>query len=428
MQRGKFQVMDQSDASEENLFGKNTPLITAAECGQLNLVKELIAARADVNAHGFFETTALIESASHGHIECVKVLIEAGANIDGRDREYGGNTALIKAAAGHTECVKKLISVGANINVQGYHEHTPLMMASAHIECLKVLIAAGADVNMQDESRKTALIFAAIDGNTECVNELIVARANIDTQDNMEETALSHAAYNGHTECVRALIVAAAEGHVECVEILIAARANINMTNKDGHTALLLAARMERLDCMIELIIADAILTYIEDDKPRLLFKLIKARDLRDPRVILAIDTLCTRQKSLPASERTEENLTDDEIKQGEIYLETLKNFNCLHKKNIYQSLDKGTGEKMPKVLLNMINQYINPLDIGLVGKKNKCLSFFNPKKIDYLLNREKKIETHLSLDYIKDNENSVIKKRRLIENDDDGYYKKAKL
>ena len=61
----------------------DTPLLTAARCGQLGLLEKLHAEHGvtleHTNADG---KTALHEAAQGGHLECVRFLISAGARVD----------------------------------------------------------------------------------------------------------------------------------------------------------------------------------------------------------------------------------------------------------------------------------------------------------------------------------------------------------
>ncbi len=70
-----------------------TPLMLAAENGDLRRVKALIAKGADVNAKDHARRrTALMEAASSGSVDCVQALIAAGADVNAKD--HVGNTAL----------------------------------------------------------------------------------------------------------------------------------------------------------------------------------------------------------------------------------------------------------------------------------------------------------------------------------------------
>ena len=98
---------------------KEDQLIKAAEDGNLNGVKEMIAAGADVNARDNDDGTALIRTAwasfRDSHIEIVKALIVAGADVNARTKV--GNTALMMVTGpDQTKIVETLIDAGADVN------------------------------------------------------------------------------------------------------------------------------------------------------------------------------------------------------------------------------------------------------------------------------------------------------------------------
>ncbi len=210
----------------------------------------------------------LIEAAENGDDELVKLLIAAGADVN-KANKYG-NTPLYRAAwNGHTECAKLLIAAGADVNKADKFGETPLYCAAdkGRTECVKLLIAAGADVNMADEDGLTPLHLAAYNGHTECVKLLIDARADVNKADKFGETPLYWAAKEGHTECVKLLIAAGADvnkadedgdtplsraawcGHAEYVKLLITAGADVNKADKDGNTPLHKAEERGHTEC-----------------------------------------------------------------------------------------------------------------------------------------------------------------------------------
>lgn len=90
----------------------STPLIFAASIGDPQVVKELLAADAEVDAREKEGKTALMVSAQGGKTSLVDLLLQAGASLDLRDRR--GLSALDLAVAhGHYSACKRLILAGA---------------------------------------------------------------------------------------------------------------------------------------------------------------------------------------------------------------------------------------------------------------------------------------------------------------------------
>ncbi len=134
----------------ESLLGQETtPLITAVENFDIDLVRLLLASGADVNLNiGSYKSplhTAL-ESSTHYNFEIVKILIEAGAYIH-RKTQFGQTPLHRAVKIGNLEAVNLLIEKGAEVNAIDGDDRTPLFftMESGSIEISERLLKAGAD-------------------------------------------------------------------------------------------------------------------------------------------------------------------------------------------------------------------------------------------------------------------------------------------
>ncbi|XP_058470993.1 kinase D-interacting substrate of 220 kDa B isoform X3 [Solea solea] len=206
-----------------------TPLMVAAEQGNLEIVQELIRRGANVNLDDSDCWTALISAAKEGHIEVVRELLENNANLEHRD--MGGWTALMWAAyKGCTDVAQLLLDKGANPNITGQYSVYPIIWAAGrgHGEIVHLLLQHGAKVNCSDKYGTTPLIWAARKGHYESVIHLLANGADVD-----QEGANS----------MTALIVAVKGGYTEVVKELLKRNPNVNMTDKDGNTALAIAAK-----------------------------------------------------------------------------------------------------------------------------------------------------------------------------------------
>jgi ankyrin repeat protein len=82
-------------------------------------------------------------NAGAGNVDCVRALIAAGANLEAKDRD--GMTALIESAIlGNADCVKALIAAGADVNAKDRHGKTALMSAKS-ADVADLLRSAGAN-------------------------------------------------------------------------------------------------------------------------------------------------------------------------------------------------------------------------------------------------------------------------------------------
>ncbi|KAM6973393.1 kinase D-interacting substrate of 220 kDa B isoform 2-T2 [Aplochiton taeniatus] len=206
-----------------------TPLMVAAEQGNLEIVQEFIRRGANVNLDDVDCWTALIAAAKEGHVEVVEELLENNANLEHRD--MGGWSALMWAAyKGCTAVAQLLLDKGANPNITGQYSVYPIIWAAGrgHGEIVHLLLQHGAKVNCSDKYGTTPLIWAARKGHYDGVMHLLVNGADVD-----QEGANS----------MTALIVAVKGGFTEVVKELLKRNPNVNMTDKDGNTALMIAAK-----------------------------------------------------------------------------------------------------------------------------------------------------------------------------------------
>lgn len=85
-----------------------------------------------------------------GDVQLIRELLGAGADLDARDRH--GETALMLAAhRGHGDIAALLVEVGADLNVTAKYNLTALMLAivAGHTAVARLLIQAGADLDVR---------------------------------------------------------------------------------------------------------------------------------------------------------------------------------------------------------------------------------------------------------------------------------------
>ncbi|KXX79505.1 Histone-lysine N-methyltransferase EHMT1 [Madurella mycetomatis] len=95
---------------------------------------------------GEYRSTPLILAAERGDVATVKVLLETGANIEAQDSD--GKTPLILATMNrHEAVVELLLEKGAQVNVCcDSGRYTPLLIAASHghLALVKLLLERGA--------------------------------------------------------------------------------------------------------------------------------------------------------------------------------------------------------------------------------------------------------------------------------------------
>jgi ankyrin repeat protein len=85
-----------------------------------------------------------------GDVEAVRRLIRAGADVNARNR-YGQTAIMLAAHHGHATVVEALVEVGADLNVSAKYNLTALMLAivAGHAEVARMLARAGADLGVR---------------------------------------------------------------------------------------------------------------------------------------------------------------------------------------------------------------------------------------------------------------------------------------
>jgi ankyrin repeat protein len=178
-----------------------TPLMYATDFGDLETVKALVAAGADVNA-GRPNGVTPLGWASNGPLDVLIWLLEHKANPNALRRSPGmppgtnGMTPLMDAAAfGATDNARALLDWGADVNAKS-ERGTPLIWAAgsdrAGPDMIRLLLDRGADPN------------AVASRCDRCIHEPRAEDGGTDL------TALMLARQRGETEIVRMLIAAGA--------------------------------------------------------------------------------------------------------------------------------------------------------------------------------------------------------------------------
>lgn len=138
-------------------------LYKMARTGSEEIVRELIAAGADVNfTMQENNKTPLYAASRYGHESVVKLLLESGANPEMIVGD--GETALIAAAFnGQLPVVELLVNAGANINhARGVDNATSLYVAACfgYVGIVTLLVERGAHTETPNCQGKTAVMIA----------------------------------------------------------------------------------------------------------------------------------------------------------------------------------------------------------------------------------------------------------------------------
>jgi len=183
-----------------------SPLMYAADKGNLYLCKILIRKGALVNTKPDDGTSALHAAVKNNHTEVALFLLENNANPNLQDKNqrtplhyacaygypraadfllyYGADPdmrdlvnrpLMITAYYGDSIMTDLLLQFGADVNLAGFFKDTPLIIASQQnqLHIAKMLHKAGADINLRNNSNLSALDMAVFKGHKEMAEYLL---------------------------------------------------------------------------------------------------------------------------------------------------------------------------------------------------------------------------------------------------------------
>ena len=233
-----------------------TPLSYAVDANSMDLVRLLVEAGADVNAGGW---PPLCRAVDKNNTAIAEYLIDHGANVNVEAPQ--GWTPLCETIniINSSKMADLLITRGADINA-GYWPPLWNSVFKKRNDLFDLLIQRGANVNTPDKSGHTPLYCAVQNDELSYLEILIAKGAKVDAKQPGGETALMSGALVGRAQAVKLLLEAGAEvnakdddsaftalhyaarfGNKSVADVLIAKGADINAKDKEGHTPLYVA-------------------------------------------------------------------------------------------------------------------------------------------------------------------------------------------
>ena len=187
-----------------------TPLILAAQKGNITVLRALLRHGADPAVTSVNGTSALLQAAHFGHTDCLSVLLQcASGRALTEVANNNGTTPLMRAAQeGHAEAVR-LILLHHHRNSHNNNNNTN-------------------HVNRQNAAHMTALMLASQRGHAGICQQLLKAHADVDLKTNQDSTAL---------------LLACKRGHVRVVEVLVTAGCELCIRDSRGRTAVNIVQR-----------------------------------------------------------------------------------------------------------------------------------------------------------------------------------------
>lgn len=281
IQDNNLQNVKQALKMNNNIEVRNslgeTPLLTACQRSNLDIIKFLVEKGANIKAidnrgdsvlHkalGFWFTTNPKDS----KLSVIQYLVDNGADVNVRDNI--GNSPILEAVnANSVEIMDYLISKGANIKDKNKAGNHALILAVSNArvtpEMIKYYTSKGISINAANNNGETALTYAIRRGNQmpnfSLINLLAENGANINTKDKEGKTILMYAAA---TEPRTSPIAEWKQTGPNSVDALIKKGLPVNATDNTGKTALMYAAEANNCANVLALIKAGAIVN--QEDK-----------------------------------------------------------------------------------------------------------------------------------------------------------------
>jgi ankyrin repeat protein len=306
--------------------GALTPLVYAVRSNDLDSVKALLAAGADVNQVTGYGWSPLLVATQNRYYKLGAYLLDHGADVnlankgawtplylatDNRNIE-GGDYPVRKGDMDHLDFIKLLIDKGANVNArmkdstetrtvftnQWLDENgaTPFLRASqsGDIVLMKLLLAHGADPKIETMLHVTALQVAAgigwVEGITyewstaqtiEAVKLLLDLGLDPNAQADTGRVALHGAAHKGSTAVVQLLVDRGAKLNI---------RDYGNTDNRGGKLAIHTWEPVDYADGLVRVGVQSAI---AHPETGLLLRKLMTAAGLQAPAVGRTLESIC---------------------------------------------------------------------------------------------------------------------------------------
>jgi ankyrin repeat protein len=251
------------------------PLHWAVRADELEISRLLLRSGADANAQTRLGVTALYLAAQNGNADMVKALLAAGADANQVDGATGESILMAAIRSGSRDAVQALLSSGANPNAtEPQLRVTPLMLVAetGHAEMIRSLLERGADIHARTRTGATPEPKLPCIDKAGCGSHGVgIIRGGLPDQGYRapipgDMTPLMYAAREGHLEAAKALIAAGADvnevdknaigplfmaisnNHMDMAHLLIDRGANINAVDWYGRTPLFAAIEMRNVD------------------------------------------------------------------------------------------------------------------------------------------------------------------------------------
>lgn len=241
-----------ADVNAANRFGV-VPLHAAIEAGDAALTRVLLDAGADVARVDRAGESPLMLAAHAGEPATVAVLLEHGAVVAARDVRYGQTALMIAARHGHLDVARRLLDAGADVNAATSPQPPPRFMPpsesppglSKGVGIVRAGWPEGRGKRFPAGGAKTALLYAAREGHLEMTELLVERGAELEQADGNGVTPLLAAILNAN---VFRVARSGASDHLAIANLLLDAGASVAAMDWYGETPLWAAVDLRNLE------------------------------------------------------------------------------------------------------------------------------------------------------------------------------------
>lgn len=263
-----------ANVNTRDVHGTRTPLYHAVYCGDVKMVEALLEAEADVNIAEDDDSRWLPIHAGYDNVEILKLLLAAGADVNATF-EGGGTVLYLASKWGLHECVEEILKHKPNLD-----DGTPMVysaVCNGHEAIVSMLLNAGANpLHPATADHNECLLHACTEKNyVDILNRLLLFNFDLEHKDKYGRTALNCRNTANNIPALRALIRRGAqidtkdqpwndtplsnavrEGDVALAEFFISEGADVNINIDRGleNTPLLSACAISSL-AMVKMLI-----------------------------------------------------------------------------------------------------------------------------------------------------------------------------
>ena len=163
---------------------------------------------------------AWFDAVKQGNLEAVKAMVEAGQNLEAKDEDKLGQTALGWAAfIGYPDMVEYLVEKGADVRATDrgdvYHSLKSAVMGG-NLDVIRFLhekLKDEADWNALEDDGETLFLIGAVDGRAEFTEWALQFKPDLDVVTKKDNSALSLACEQAFYDVAQILIRAGAINH-----------------------------------------------------------------------------------------------------------------------------------------------------------------------------------------------------------------------